>query len=80
MEEKTIANLPNNNAEYEEIKSSMTPERARLITLLRESHNCTWRRVSEDYSYVFYGGRNDDQETGRILCAAAAEFLNEDWD
>ena len=80
MGEKTIANLPNNNAEWEEIKASMTTERARLIKLLREHRNSSWRRVSEDYSYVFYDGRNDDQETGRILCAVAAEFLNEDWD
>ena len=66
--------------EYEEIKASMTAERARFIKLLREHRECTWRKVSEDYSFVFYDGRNDDQETGRILCAVAAEFLGEEWD
>lgn len=68
------------NKDYEDIKASMTPERARLIKLLREGRNSSWRRVSEDYSFVFYNGRDDDQQTGRMLCAVAAEFLGEDWD
>ena len=68
------------NEEYDAIKATMTIEKARFIKLLREHHECTWRRVAEDYSFVFHGGHDDDQQTGRMLCAVAADFLGEDWD
>jgi hypothetical protein len=59
----------------------MTPERARFIRLLREHYECSWRRVAEDCNFIFHGlNEHGDQQTGRMLCAAAAEFLKEDWD
>ena len=94
MEEKTITvggaiqevlehclNLPTKNKEWEEIKASMTIEKARLIKLMRQCRECTWRRVAEDCNFIFHGiNEHGDQNTGRLLCAAAAEFLKEDWD
>lgn len=64
----------------ETVQKFLTPEKARVVRVLRADFECTWRSVAARVFYIYpdSGVVDGHQLYGEALCRLSALLLNED--